>query len=235
MVKSGPFLILGWVLLSIPLLRGEELRWSVEHLHTLKNCKGDLVFKDNQVEFITPNKKHDRTWKYQDIQQLGLLEPKLISVLTYEDQKIKFGKDRSYRFKITKGEVSAGLWTFLQSRLTKPLVSAVFPQDIPPKFLIPVKHFRGFGGTQGILEITDKYITYKTEAKRDSRIWRYEDLFSLGTTGPYQLRLTSMERVEGEFGGGKNFVFDLKEKLNREAYDFIWWKLNGPKVTAVQP
>jgi hypothetical protein len=235
MKNNWSFLILGWLMFSGPALQAEESRLGVEHQHALKKCKGELVFKDDKVEYVTANKKHARVWKYQDIQQLGLLDPKVISVLTYEDQKYKFGKDRGFRFQVTKGEVSPALWTFLQARLTKPLVSAVFPQDIAPKYQIPVKHQRGLSGTQGVLEISDLYIAYKTDAKKDSRIWRYEDISSIGTTGPYQLRLTSMDRVEGEYGGERNFVFDLKEKLNQEACDFIWWKLNGPKISAVQP
>ena len=235
MKKYNALLVVGWVMFSGLALQAEDLRLGVEHRHALKKCTGELIFKDDQVEYVTVNKKHARVWKYQDIQQLGLLDPKVISVLTYEDQKYKFGKDRGFRFQVTEGEVSPALWTFLQSKLTKPLVSSVFPQDIAPKYRIPVKHQRGWGGTQGILEISDRYIAYKTDAKKDSRIWRYEDISSMGTTGSYQLRLTSMDRVEGEFGGERNFVFDLKEKLNPEAYDFIWWKLNGPKISAVQP
>jgi len=28
-----------------------------------------------------------------------------------------------------------------------------------------------------------------------------------------------------------NFVFSLKERLVPEAYDFIWWKINGPQIS----
>ena len=89
------------------------------------------------------------------------------------------------------------------------------------------------GGTQGTIEITDSFVVYRTAALSDSRIWRFENINSVGSTGPYQLRLTTMERVNGEHGGEKNFVFDLKERLNKEAYDFVWWKLNGPEISAI--
>ena len=83
-----------------------------------------------------------------------------------------------------------------------------------------------------MLEIGDQYVIYKTNVPKDSRIWRYQDISSVGTTGPYQLRFTSMDRTEGEFGGERNFVFSLKERLAAEAYDFIWWKINGSQISS---
>jgi hypothetical protein len=94
------------------------------------------------------------------------------------------------------------------------------------------KHLRGFSGTQGMLKISDEYILHKTAVPKDSRIWRYQDISSVGTTGPYQMRLTSMDRAENESGSERNFVFSLKERLAPEAYDFIWWKINGPQISA---
>jgi hypothetical protein len=52
-----------------------------------------------------------------------------------------------------------------------------------------------------------------------------------GFPGPYQLRLTSMDRTQGETGAERNFVFSLKQKLQPAIYDFIWWKINGPKIS----
>jgi hypothetical protein len=84
-------------------------------------------------------------------------------------------------------------------------------------------------GTQGMLEIGDEYILYKTAVPKDSRIWRYQDISSVGTTGPYQIRLTSMDRAENESGGERNFVFSLKERLTPEAYDLSGGKSTGCK------
>jgi hypothetical protein len=236
MKKPWFYLILVWwmTLFSFTLLAAET-RLFVEHQHVFRSCRGELIFREDMVEYATPHKDHARLWKYQDIQQLGVLGTKEISILTYEDQKIKFGKDRNFKFKVSTGEITPALWTYLETKVTKPLVSAVIAKEISPKFQIPVKHLRGWGGTQGVLEISEQYIIYKTDAPKDSRIWRYENISSMGSTGPYQLRLTSMERVNGEHGGEKNFIFDLKEHLNEEAYDFVWWKLNGPKISLARP
>jgi hypothetical protein len=219
-------LCLGGLLLVSATLQAQEARFPVRHDRLLRDRMGELIFGETGIEYRTKAKGDSRTWKYEDIQQLGLLSPKELTIITYEDSKWKLGKDLFYRFTITTGEMTPALWTQLQAKLKRPVVSALIPPDIAPKFTIPVKHLRGFGGTQGMLEISDEYIIYKTAVPKDSRIWRYRDISSVGTTGPYQMRLTSMDRAENESGGERNFVFSLKERLAPEAYDFIWEKIN---------
>ncbi len=213
-------------------LQAQEVRFPVRHDRLLRDRAGELIFGETGIEYRTKDKGDARTWKYEDIQQLGLLSPREVTILGYEDSKWKLGKDLFYRFIITSGEVTPALWTQLQAKLKRPVVSALIPPDIVAKFAIPVKHLRGFSGTQGILEIGDEYVIYKTAVSKDSRIWRYCDISSVGTTGPYQLRLTSMDRAENESGDERNFVFTLKERLAPEAYDFIWWKINGPQISS---
>jgi hypothetical protein len=213
-------------------VQAEGVRFAVRHDHAIRSCLGELIFGDADVEYRTSEKKHARVWRYEDIQQLGLLGPRKISILTYEDSKWKLGKDREFHFDVIEGEITHALWTMLQSKLTRPLVSAVIPADIAPNFTIPAKHQRGFGGTQGTLEIAEEYVIYRTETEGDSRVWRYGDISSVGTTGPYQLRVTTMDRVDGEFGSERNFVFSLKRALDPQAYDFLWWKINGPHISS---
>jgi hypothetical protein len=221
---------IGALLLVSSALQAQELRFPVRHDRLLRDRTGELIFGETGIEYQTKDKGDARAWKYEDIQQLGLLSPKEVTILTYEDSKWKLGKDLFYRFIITAGDITPELWTQLQSKLKRPVVSALIPPGIASKFTIPVKHLRGFGGTQGMLEISDDYIIYKTSTPKDSRIWRYRDISSVGTTGPYQMRLTSMDRAENESGGERNFVFSLKERLAPEAYDFIWEKINRRSI-----
>lgn len=210
----------------VPLL-AEEQRFQVKHDHGFRSCRGELIFREDEVEYVTSHKKDARTWKYLDIQQLGLLGDRKVAVVTYEDRKLQFGKDKVFNFELTEGSLSPLLWKTLQARLTKPLVSAVIPQVQTPRYLLPVKHQHALGGCQGSLEIGEHEVIYKTSQASDSRIWRYDHLSSIGSTGPYQLRLTSMERTNGELGGDKNFIFDLKHRLDSEVYDFLWKKVNA--------
>jgi hypothetical protein len=233
MKKAALGLLLGGMLIFCSALQAQEVRFPVRHDRLLRDRTGELIFGETGIEYQAKNKKDARSWKYEDIQQLGLLSPKELTIVTYEDSPWKLGKDLFYRFWITSGEITPELWTKLQAKLKRPIVSALIPQDITAKYTISVKHLRGFSGTQGKLEIGDDYIIYRTTTSKDSRIWRYQDISSIGTTGPFQLRLTSMDRAENESGGERNFVFSLKERLDPEAYDFIWWKINGPQISSV--
>jgi hypothetical protein len=222
---------LGGLLLVSSALQAQDVRFPVRQSRLLQDRIGELIFGETGIEYRTKVKGAARTWRYENIQQLGLLSPKELTIVTYEDSKWKLGKDLFYRFTITNGELTPSLWMQLQSKLKRPVVSALIPPDIVARFTIPVKHLRSFMGTQGMLEIGDEYILYKTAVPKDSRIWRYQDISSIGTTGPYQIRLTSMDRAENESGGERNFIFSLKERLAPEAYDFIWWKINGPQIS----
>jgi len=225
---------LGGILFLSSTLQAQEVRFPVRHDRLLRDRTGELIFGETGIEYKTKAKGDSRTWKYEDIQQLGLLSPKEITIVSYEDSKWKLGKDLFYRFTITTGEIAPTLWTQFQAKLKRPVVSALIPPGIAPKFTIPVKHLRGFSGTQGMLEIGDEYIIYKTAVPKDSRIWSYLNISSVGTTGPYQMRLTSMDRAENESGGERNFVFSLKERLAPEVYDFVWWKINGPQISSMK-
>ena len=217
---------------SLSLAFAEETRFQVKHDHGIRSCRGELVFRDNGMEYVTSHKKDARTWNYTDLQQLGLVGDKKISVVTYEDRKLQFGKDKIFNFELTAGTIPPPLWNPLQARLTKPLVSAVIPELPEAKYQLPVKHQHALGGCQGTLQLGEQYVVYETSHKSDSRIWRYEDLSSVGTTGPFQLRLSSMERTNGEYGAEKNFIFDLKRRLDPEIYDFLWRKINLPRISS---
>jgi hypothetical protein len=228
-------LICGMLILAMSppvMFLASETRIQVKHDHILGSCRGELIFGDSSLEYQTKDRQDARIWNYEDIQQLGLLSPKKLSVLTYEDRKVQLGKDKRFVFEATEGKISQSLWLVLQGRLSKPIVSAVLPIDVNTRFELPVKHQHALGGCQGVLKFTEQYAIYEATRAADSRIWRYEDVSSIGSTGPFQLRLTTMERVGGEYGGEKNFVFDLKRRLAPELYDFVWWKINGRNISA---
>ena len=206
-----------------------ETRLAVKHDHLFGSCKGQLIFDDEAVRYETEHAKHTRQWKYQDIQQIGL-EPKKVTLLTYEDRLIYLGKDAEFSLALLEGQVDDSLRAFLENKVARPLVSSVLPATTEARYRIPVKHRKGLGGTQGALELSDQYVLYRTAAKSDSRIWRYDELLSVGSTGPFQLRITAIEHAGAGYGDGKNFVFELKQRLPEQAYDFLWNKINRPRI-----
>jgi hypothetical protein len=231
-MRRGIFLSL-WVLgLTLIPTFAEEMRFQVKHDHGLRSCRGELVFREDGVDYLTSHKDDARTWNYVDIQQLGLKGDKKISVVTYEDRKLQFGKDKIFNFELTEGAIPPALAGTLQTRLTKPLVSALIPELSAPRYQVPVKHQHALGGCQGRLEIGELHLAYRSSHLSDSRIWRYEDLSSIGSTGPFQLRVSTMERTQGEHGAEKNFIFDLKRRLDPDVYDFLWGKINLPRMSS---
>jgi hypothetical protein len=124
--------------------------FEVEHDHLYRSCKGELVFSDATVQYRTGNDEHARVWKYEDIQQLRL-EPRRITILTYEDRKIEFGADRAFNFKLLSGELNDSFRREIQDRLSRPLVSSVVPDRAGAVHTIPVRHRRGTDGGGGHL------------------------------------------------------------------------------------
>jgi len=207
----------------------EARNFQVEHLHLLGSCKGQLEFTEDGVKYTTDKKNHSRFWKYQDIQQLAI-EPNRISILTYKTRKIKAGADQTFKFKLLTGSLNEQLREELESRVARPLVSSIVPAKMPVQFSIPVRHRLFLNDSQGFLEFGSAYIVYRSEKPKDSRIWRYDQLLSFASTGPFELRIGALQKTGGEYGEEKNYVFDLKRRLTPQEYDFIWNKINRPEI-----
>ncbi|HXK62285.1 MAG TPA: hypothetical protein PLP42_20560 [Acidobacteriota bacterium] len=225
---------LSFLLISPISLFGEAEKFTlaVKHDHLWGSCEGRLVFEEQKVRYETEKKDHAQEWDYLDIQQIAI-EPNKVVVLTYRDRKLYLGKDEKFTFEVIEGPVNEPLRAFLEEKLTRPLVSSVLPEELDVRYRIPVKHRKILGGSEGVLELSEKYVVYRTGDSRDARVWRYDELLSIGSTGPYQLRITAMEQTGGEYAGGRNFVFDLKQKLSTAAYDYLWDKINRPRINAL--
>jgi hypothetical protein len=204
--------------------------FQVAHDHLLRSCKGKLVFGDTTVEFISEKKEHSRAWKYEDIQQLAL-DPGRITVLTYDSRKIELGADQAFNFKLISGTLSEEFRQEIEKKLTRPIVSSILPERIIVQFSISARHRLFLGSSQGVLEFGDECVLYRSKKPNDSRIWRYVELLSIGSTGPFQLRIGALQKTGGEYGEEKNYVFDLKRRMLPEEYDFIWEKINRSKIT----
>ena len=219
---------LGVMLLACAFLAAGNARaetFRVEHDHLWRSCKGSLVFGDKTVEYVADKKEHSRSWKYEDIQQLALM-PGRISILTYNARKVEFGADQAFSFKLISGTLSEQFRIDIAAKLTRPIVSAIVPEKMDVRFSIPARHRLFMSDSQGILEFGDDCIIYRSAEPKDSKIWRYDELLSMGSTGPFQLRIGALQKTGGEYGEEKNYVFDLKRRMTSEEYDFIWEKIN---------
>jgi hypothetical protein len=224
-MKRSVWIILAFALAMPAVANAMSRSFGVEHRHLLRKFKGKLNFGDTTVEYVPEKDEPRRLWRYEDIQQLALT-PGRISILTYQRKKIELGADEAFHYRILSGTVDDLFRKEMENRLARPLVSAILPELIPSRFSIPVRHRKFLSSSQGVLEFGEDLIVFRSTQAADSRLWRYDDLLSVGSTGPFQLRLGALQKTGGEFGEEKNYLFDLKRRLRPEEYDFIWGKIN---------
>jgi hypothetical protein len=200
--------------------------FQVRHDHLRGGCKGELVFTDSGVEYRPEKKaKHAASWKYEDIQQMELDRGR-ITILSYQSSRLRGGADRVFNFDLLSGAVTGEFRGRMASRLSRPVVSSLVPPRGELRFTIPVRLRHLMGASQGDLEFSEQYVVFRTEAPDESRVWRYDELLSMGSTGPFQLRIGTLSKTGGQWGEEKNYVFDLKRRLAPEEYDWIWARIN---------
>jgi hypothetical protein len=73
---------------------------------------------------------------------------------------------------------------------------------------LPVKHV-GRAGSLGTLELTAETIAYRTQAKDESRTWRYTDIAGISSSGPFQLTITTLELRAGAIRRAQGFQFRI--------------------------
>lgn len=217
------FMLLAFSLLAFLLnadqLYAEKFTFAVRHDHLFGSCHGKLIISEKGIEYDTDNKEDRRLWSYQDIQRIDIVSKQAINILTYEDQKIKLGADREFKFVLTEGAITSDVYNFLLTKIEKPLVIRVVFSSTDIAFEIPAKHRHRLGGCQGVLKIADQQIIYETDNREDSRIWFYKDIQSIGLTDPFHFRVTTFVET---------YTFDLKEQMRGEVYDYIWKRIYKP-------
>ena len=238
--KRARALLTGLLLLS-PAMFGQELRYDAWHGHSrpphIKKAgnRGTLLITESGISFEEaykdgrkPKHPHAWRWAYQDIQQLKIA-PKSLTVLTYKDNRWKLGADREYEFDVLSGRTLEDAYALLKTRLDQRLVAAI--PDTPAKVLweLPVKHLTRFGGDEGVLQVGESEIVYKSTDDGASRTWRYEDVENVSTAGPFQLSITTFERAKSQYGSRKGFNFQLKQRLSEARYNDLWLRLNRAK------
>ena len=195
-------------------------QFQVRHEHLRKGCEGTMIADETGVRF-SGEKSHSWAWTYDDIQELRL-EPGKIHVLTYADNRLRLGADREYDF---TGDLPLDeLYQLWHNRMDQRFVAAL-PQSGEAQFSIPVKHLKRIRGSEGALVFDAKSIQYSTPASAESRTWRYSDIDSIASSGPFQFTVTTFERARGHYGDRKQFNFQLKQPITEARYNQIWLQI----------
>jgi len=237
--RTGALLVS--LLLLAPAAFAQSLRYDVWHGHSrpphIKKAgnMGTLTITDAGVSFEEtykngnqPKHPHAWRWDYQDIQQLKIA-PKSLTVLTYKDNKWKLGADREYQFDLVADKTFEDAYQLLKGRLDQRLVATIPDHLSNILWEIPVKHLLRFGGDEGVLQVGPDAIVYRSADKADSRTWRYEDIENIGSSGPFDLTITTFERAKTHYGNLKGFNFELKQRLDEARYNDLWLRLNQSK------
>jgi hypothetical protein len=203
--------------------RAQEFTLPVEHNHLFGSCKGDLIIGADAVEYRTDHKKHSRRWNHTDIKMIKLDSPTKLEVLSYESRLMKLGGDRTFEFKVVKGEVPKAASDFLLSRVSRPLATSFVKSEEKGQFEILARHRHRLGDCEGTIKVLADRIVYESARLENSRLWRWSDVQGISRTGPFQFSITSYEPKLG--GPTKTYNFDLKERMSDTAYDYLWTRI----------
>jgi hypothetical protein len=187
---------------------------------------GQIEITGKGIAYRADIEKNSRFWKYEDIQHFDRISPKEFTILSYEDQRLLLGRDRSYHFRITRGELNDEIFREIEDRLDKPVTNRVIPEVSGVQYAIPVEHLHTFGGCQGTLEFTRDAIYYVTKDKEDARVWRLNhDVQAVLSADPYRLEIYAYDNNRREFGAVRRYQFDLKKALDQKFYRELKLKL----------
>lgn len=195
--------------------------YKVKHLHAMGSCQGLLIVGEDEVRYETDYRQDARIWTYDRIKKVERKDSRHLTIETYEDQSLQFGRDKPFDFEFLDGEVSQELVDFMAMRMARS--SPPPPPTTPPggRWELAVKHKHMFGGCEGTLKITDSSIQYVTDDTSDARLWKYLDIKRVENPSTYELDIYTYEDQTLQLGRDKVFHFELKEPLKPEVFEFI--------------
>ncbi len=210
--KTGG-LILAWAMAAT------AAQFPMRHRHLRGGCEGTLEVGEAGVRFAGP-KGHGWQWKLDQIRQLELA-PDRIVVVSYENGRLP-GTERSFEF---SGAVPAAeLYALLRDRMDQRLVAELAQPAGGAVWSLPVRHV-GRAGSLGTLELTAETIAYRTQALDESHTWRYTDIAGISSSGPFQLTITTLERAPAQYGGRRDFNFELRQPIAEDRYNEVWLRI----------
>ncbi len=211
--KNTGGLILAWAMAAT------AAQFPMRHRHLRGGCEGTLDVSESGVRFAGP-KGHAWQWKLDQIRQLELA-PDRIVVVSYENGRLP-GTERSFEF---SGAVPAAeLNALLRDRMDQRLVAELAQPAGGAVWSLPVRHV-GRAGSLGTLELTAETIAYRTQALDESHTWRYTDIAGISSSGPFQLTITTLERAPAQYGGRRDFNFELRQPIAEDRYNEVWLRI----------
>lgn len=183
---------------------------------------GTLRIGDPGVVFQAKDTTHGRRWGFDDVRQFRIESSHRIVVETYRSRGwLGLGRSRTYEY-ATVEVIPPELVSFLMSRVTKPVVTAVLPpRGEPARFTAAVLH-EGTD-TAGSLALYGDGLAFETPRDGYARFWRFADLDTVLRQDTYRLYVGA---YEGPRERVRPFLFTLKSGLPPSLYDALWARIN---------
>ncbi|MBI4462253.1 MAG: hypothetical protein HY653_05045 [Acidobacteria bacterium] len=89
---------------------------AAKHLHTFGGCEGTLKITDTHIEYVSMRQKDSRLWKYLDIKQVRSSSAFDLTIASYEDQVLQFGRDKDFNFQL-KEPLQPQVLEFIRSQM----------------------------------------------------------------------------------------------------------------------
>ena len=215
--KSFSVLVLILWVATGTLLRADSSEYRVKHDHALGSCQGKLIVNDQEIRYEQSDERHAQSWPHMDIQKLDVVSPTQITLKTFKSANWKkLGKDETFKFSLIEGQLTAANQEFLRSKLSRPMVARLTEPKETTSVAFPVRHRHRVGGCEGRLQVDEDRLVYFTDRSNDSRIWKLNEIETIGSPDPYHFRVTTYNET---------FTFDLKSPLDPNVYDSLWKKI----------
>ena len=232
---------LGVIALALTLSAAErtvEVRH--DHLRPRTEGAGTLTIGESGISYDETGKKaekHQWTVPWNDIQQVWI-SPSELRVLSYADTWWKLGADREFRLKAAPEQTFESLYPELRQKLAEKVTAAFASDGAGVLWDLPVKLRKRFGGSEGILRVSETTVSYRSKEKAESRTWSLTDIENVSSSGPFDLTITTYERSKLDYGDRRAFNFQLKQRLDERRYQTLWRRLNQSKqldyITSIQ-
>ena len=198
-----------------------EFQFKVARSKSLRDESGQLTIGDEGITYRSDNGKTSLRFAYADIRKADLSRPNLIRLRLYDRLKRKLGGNRSYEFRLKEDVADSRLARFLIQRLERPLIG-FYELAGQSSGEIPVYHRHRLRGCHGVLRIVEEGIQFVSEKSADSRSWLYQDLETIGSLRPFNLRVRSFVET---------YTFDLKDRVPEETYRLIWQRIHNRQTS----
>jgi len=215
MRKAALILLMSWTAFA-----AESFDYAVMRLRPLHRAEpGRLKIDGSGVSYESDNGKTKFHLTFENIREADVSDPKLVRIETYDILKRRIGGRREYTFRLREGTHAENLTRFFSEQAKRP-VAGVYEVAAPAMFTVPAYHRRSLGGVHGKIEIGPEAIRFVAEKPADSRTWLYRDIESIGNPDPFHFRVSTYSET---------YMFDVKERLAPEAYEYAWQRVYGVK------